>query len=192
MGTPRKPQPILGSRLKDLRMSRGMSLKEVSEETGMSTSYLSLVETGRNEPTAGRLVSLLDFFEVELEDVIPEREMEGPVVLRVDDRQVLSSGDPSVRTEPLASWTFSEMTTASVRFDAGAELSVAASPAGPEFALLLAGELQIDFSDETSLVLRQGDSVCFEASRRHRCVNVGETEAHVITFKNEPRRGLES
>jgi quercetin dioxygenase-like cupin family protein len=49
----------------------------------------------------------------------------------------------------------------------------------------------IDFSDETSVVLREGDSVWFEASRRHRHLNVGDTEAHIITFKSVTDYGLE-
>lgn len=181
----RNPQPFLGRRLKALRVTRGLSLKDVSAKTGLSTSFLSMVETGRHELTVGRLVSLLDFYEVDLGDVIPEREMEQPVVLRIDDRQILDSDDHRVRTEPLAAWHNGGMKPASVRFDSGAELSVDASPVGPEFALLLSGELKIDFPDDTTIVLREGDSVCFEGSRRHRCMNTGEGEAHVITFKNE-------
>jgi transcriptional regulator with XRE-family HTH domain len=191
MAEPRKPQPLLGSRLKELRISRGLSLREVAGRTGLSTSFLSLVETGRNELTVGRLVTLLDFYEVELADVVPGRDAEQPVVVRHRDRRVSRSRDRGIKTEPLAAWRFGEMATASMRFDAGAELSLSTSLPGPEFVLLLSGELQIDFADETSVVLREGDSVCFEASRRHRCVNVGDGEAHVITFKNEPRRGSE-
>jgi transcriptional regulator with XRE-family HTH domain len=191
MPAPRKPQPLLGSRLKELRMSRALSLRDVAAQTGLSTSFLSLVETGRNELTVGRLITLLDYYGVELGDIVPGQATERPVLVRLDERQVLSSGGTGVKTEPLAAWHYGEMATASVRFEAGAELSLATSSPGPEFVLLLAGEVQIDFADETSFVLRQGDSVCFEASRRHRCVNVGDGEAHLITFKNEPKRGSE-
>ena len=187
----RKPQPLLGRRLKALRVSRGMSLKEVSTGTGLSTSFLSMIESGRHELTVGRLVTLLDFHGVDLGDVIPERDVERPVVLRSEERQVVASSDERVRIEPLATWHYGEMRTASMRLDAGAELAVTAAAAGPEFVLVLTGEVQIEFADETPVVLREGDSVCFEASRRHRCMNTGEREAHVISFKNEQQRGWE-
>jgi quercetin dioxygenase-like cupin family protein len=149
-----------------------------------------MVETGRNELTVGRLVTLADFYEVALVDILPQRDMEQPVVLRREDRLALDSADQRVRTEPLASWHYGGMTTGYLRFDVGAELSEAAPQAGPEFVLVLSGELMTDFADETSVVLGEGDSVWFEASRRHRHVNVGDREAHIITFKNEKNRGV--
>jgi transcriptional regulator with XRE-family HTH domain len=184
-------QPALGRRLRALRVSRGLSLKEVGLGTGLSTSFLSMVENGRTELTVGRLLTLLDFYAVDLRDLVPEREIEKPVVLRSDERRIVESADPRVRTEQLARWHFGDMSTASVRFEPGAELPSSASHAGPEFLLLLSGELAIEFADETSVVLAEGDSVCFEASRRHRCANTGDGEAHLITFKNEQQRGWE-
>jgi transcriptional regulator with XRE-family HTH domain len=186
-----RPQPALGRRLKALRVSRGLSLKEVGLGTGLSTSFLSMVENGRTELTVGRLVRLLDFHGVDLRDLLPEHDTDRPVVLRSTERRVVDSPDTRVRTEPLATWHYGELSTAAMRFDPGAELPVGAAQAGPEFVLLLAGELEIGFADETSVVLGEGDSVCFEGSRRHRCTNTGDGEAHVITFKNEQQRGSE-
>jgi transcriptional regulator with XRE-family HTH domain len=175
-------QPTLGRRLKALRVSRGLSLKDVAAGTGLSSSFLSLVETGRNEMTVGRLVTMADYYEVGLGDLVPERNMGQPVVLRRGDRRSFESHDRMVATEPLASWHHGEMTSALRRFDVGGELREAAPHAGPEFVLVLQGEVAIEFADDTSVVLREGDSVCFEASRRHRHVNVGDEEAQLITF----------
>jgi transcriptional regulator with XRE-family HTH domain len=184
-----KPQPALGKRLKALRLSRGLSLKEVAGETGLSASFLSLVETGRNEITIGRLVTIADFYEVSLGDLIPERGMEQPVVLRRGDRLTIDSPDRRVTTEPLASWHHGDMASGFQRFDVGAELAEGARQTGPEFVLVLSGELTVEFSDDTSVVLGEGDSVWFEASRRQRQVNTGDCEAEVITFKGAMRTG---
>ncbi|MFT3863627.1 MAG: XRE family transcriptional regulator [Solirubrobacterales bacterium] len=180
-------QPTLGRRLKALRVSRGLSLKEVAGKTGLSASFLSMVETGRNEMTVGRLVTMADFYEVGLGDLIPAREMEQPVVLRRDDRLAFDSPDHRVTTEQLSSWHHGEMTSGLVRFDVGAELTEAVPQAGPKFVLVLVGELAIEFADDASVALAEGDSVWFEASRRHRLVNVGEGEASMITFRGSPR-----
>jgi transcriptional regulator with XRE-family HTH domain len=178
-----KAQPTLGRRLKALRASRGLSLKEVAAETGLSASFISMVETGRNEITVGRLVTMADFYEVGLSDLIPERDRKQPVVLRRDSRSVLESPDRNVRTELLASWNHGDMTGGFVHFDVDAELTELTPHAGPEFVTVLAGQLSIQFSDDTAVVLREGDSVWFEASRRHRYVNVGDGETHIMTFK---------
>jgi transcriptional regulator with XRE-family HTH domain len=178
-----KPQPMLGRRLKELRVSRGLSLKEVAAGTGLSSSFISLVETGRNEMTVGRLVTMADFYEVGLRDLIPERDTEKPVVLRRGDRLAFDSEDHRVKTEMLAAWHHGENASGYLSFEPGGELEEVAQYAGPQFVLILAGEVEIRFSDDTSVVLYTGDSVWFEASRPHRHVNVGEVEARVVTVK---------
>jgi transcriptional regulator with XRE-family HTH domain len=184
VGTP-KPQPVLGRRLKALRVSRSLSLKELGAKTGLSSSFLSMVETGQNEMTVGRLVALANFYEVGLSDLIPESGFGQPVVLRRDDRQAIDSPDRTVRTELLASWQPGEMTTGLQRFEVGAELTETAPKTGPKFVLVLDGELRIEFSDDSSVVLAEGDSVWFEGSRKHRYVNVGDREAHIVIFRSE-------
>jgi transcriptional regulator with XRE-family HTH domain len=182
-----KPQPMLGRRLKELRVSRGFSLKEVAAGTGLSSSFISLVETGRNEMTVGRLVTMADFYEVGLRDLIPERDTEKPVVMRRDERIAFDSEDQLVKNEILAAWHRGEMTSGFLTFEVGGELHEVAQYAGPQFVLILAGEIEIEFSDDTSVVLHEGDSVWFEASRPHRHVNVGEVEARIVTVKGSVR-----
>jgi transcriptional regulator with XRE-family HTH domain len=186
-GLSQKAQPGLGRRLKALRVSRGLSLKEVAAETGLSASFISMVETGRNEITIGRLVTMAEFYEVGLGDLVPDREMSRPAVLRRSERQTINSADQRVRTELLASWHHGEMTSGFLRFEAGGKLSDVAPHAGPEFVLALVGEVTIEFTDDTSIVLKEGDSVWFEASRRHHLLNPGFTEAHVAIVKGVAR-----
>ena len=46
----------LGARLRELRRSRGVSLAEVAEGTGISASFLSTVEKGKSDITVSRLM----------------------------------------------------------------------------------------------------------------------------------------
>ncbi len=186
-GGPAKPQPTLGRRLKALRTSRGMSLKEVAAETGVSASFLSMIEMGRNEMSVGRLVTMAEFYEVALGDLIPERATDQPVVLRHDDRRAIDSRDNRVREEMLASWHHGDMTSRFIRFEVGGESREAGRQAGPEFALVLGGELKIEFADDTSVVLVEGDSIWFEGSRSHRLLNTGDRELCIVTFKGVMR-----
>ena len=121
-------QPALGRRLKALRVSRGLSLKEVGAETGVSSSFISMVETGRNDLSVGRLVMLADFYGVGLDQILPGRGSDQPVALR--------PADPTA-------------------------LDVAA------LVFVRRGELMIDFAEESSVVLGEGDSVWFEGGRTY-------------------------
>jgi transcriptional regulator with XRE-family HTH domain len=74
-------QPALGRRLKALRLSRGLSLKQVAAATGVSSSFISMVETGRNDLSVGRLVMLADFYGVAVDDILPARRADRPLAL---------------------------------------------------------------------------------------------------------------
>jgi transcriptional regulator with XRE-family HTH domain len=80
----------LGTRLRSLRSERGLSLSQLEAATAISSSFLSLVESGKSDITISRLVRLADFFDVELNDLV-----EGS---RVDRRplEVIRDGDGSV------------------------------------------------------------------------------------------------
>lgn len=60
------PQPDLGTKLRALRTDRGLSIAEVADATGISASFLSLVENGRSDIAIGRLMRLIDFYGVGL------------------------------------------------------------------------------------------------------------------------------
>src|SRR5215467_475214 len=86
----------LGTRLRALRTERGLSLSQLEGATSISSSFLSLVESGKSDITISRLVRLADFFDVELGDLVGGS--------RTDRRpfEVVRDGDGSVvvsRTE---------------------------------------------------------------------------------------------
>ena len=122
-------QPALGRRLKALRTSRGLSLKELGAETGVSASFLSMVESGRNDLSVGRLMVLADFYGVGLDDVLPGRRTDRHLAVRHAD---------------------------------SAGLDVAA------LVFVRSGELMIDFAEESSVVLAEGDSVWLEGKNLSR------------------------
>src|SRR6185312_7290963 len=80
----------LGTRLRSLRAERGLSLSQLEAATNISSSFLSLVESGKSDITISRLVRLADFFDVDLNDLV-----EGS---RADRRplEVIRDGDGSV------------------------------------------------------------------------------------------------
>jgi transcriptional regulator with XRE-family HTH domain len=57
--------------LRDLRRNRGLRLDDVAEKTGISKSYLSLLERGLREPTPVIAKKLGDFYGFKVTDVWP-------------------------------------------------------------------------------------------------------------------------
>ncbi len=51
-------------KLKQLRIDRGLKLREVAEKTGFSVSQLSNYENGHAAPPSNVLLTLLEFYKV--------------------------------------------------------------------------------------------------------------------------------
>ncbi|OQA47091.1 MAG: anaerobic benzoate catabolism transcriptional regulator [Firmicutes bacterium ADurb.Bin300] len=62
----------LGDFLKELRERKGVSLKKVEDETGISNAYLSQLETGVRQrlPNPDRLKALADYYNVSLQQLL--------------------------------------------------------------------------------------------------------------------------
>ena len=57
-------------RIRELRQNNGLTLKEVSEITDLSVSYLSDIERGRTVPSLSTLTKLSEAFEINLTDLL--------------------------------------------------------------------------------------------------------------------------
>ena len=57
---------LLGDVLRDQRMRRGMTLREVSKEARVSLGYISEIERGQKEASSELLASLCGALEVEV------------------------------------------------------------------------------------------------------------------------------
>lgn len=63
---------LLGDVLRDQRMQRGMTLREVSKEARVSLGYISEIERGQKEASSELLFSLCTALDLPLSDVLRE------------------------------------------------------------------------------------------------------------------------
>ncbi|HEU5038968.1 MAG TPA: helix-turn-helix transcriptional regulator [Nocardioides sp.] len=61
---------LLGDVLRDVRMQRGLTLREVSAEARVSLGYISEIERGQKEASSELLASLCGALDVPLSDVL--------------------------------------------------------------------------------------------------------------------------
>jgi transcriptional regulator with XRE-family HTH domain len=63
---------LLGDVLRDARMQRGMTLREVSADARVSLGYISEIERGQKEASSELLASLCAALDLPLSDVLRE------------------------------------------------------------------------------------------------------------------------
>ncbi len=75
---------LIGSRIKQLRRTRGMSQEELSEKIGMSSKYLSSIERGRENPTLDTFLKLAHALNIEIFELFHyTREMSSKDLMKV-------------------------------------------------------------------------------------------------------------
>lgn len=74
--------------LKNIRLSKGLTVDEVAQKTGLSKAQLWSWESGRREPDLAALVKLADALDVSLDMLVRGKEKEPPKTERLEDNVV--------------------------------------------------------------------------------------------------------
>ena len=62
----------IGNTIRDFRAKQGLTLKEISKKTGLSTGYLSKVENAKKSPPVSTLLSIAKALEVNISEIFGE------------------------------------------------------------------------------------------------------------------------
>lgn len=83
-------------RLKELRLSQGLSLRELEKKTGISNSGLSKLESGQSNGTVEVLKTLADFYNVSLDYITcrPINNMVDEMIKVLVEQKVIVPGEP--------------------------------------------------------------------------------------------------
>ena len=148
----------IGPRLRALRRDRGMTLEDLSAETGISVSGLSRLESGKRRPTLELLIPLARAHRIALDQLIGAP----------------ATGDPRVHLKPLRHRRGSvvvPLTHYPGRLQVFKQV-IAPRPrkllthAGYEWLFVLAGELSLVIS-EREVTLRPGEVAEFDTTEPH-------------------------
>ncbi|WP_256974043.1 cupin domain-containing protein [Rhodococcus sp. NCIMB 12038] len=186
----------IGVAFKRARLQKKMSLRQVAEPLGISTSLLSQVENQKTQPSVKTLFGLAAVLGVSLDEIatggtgldgaevrLAQNQDTAAGIQRAIDNPVLEM-EKGVRWERLATGGRTDIEPLFVTYEPGASSSVDGKlmrHAGVEFAYVLEGtlRLKLDFDEHE---LRAGDSFCFDSCRPHLFYNAGDVAARGVWF----------
>lgn len=182
----------IGARLRHERQTRGISLRKVAQDLGVSASLISQVETGKTQPSVATLYALATLMSISVDDLLgletDHATASIPAVANLDlqrgSQNPVIEMENGVRWERLAMGRQGDVDALLVTYQPGASSSLEGKlmrHAGSEYAYMLEGEitLQLEFD---SHVLSAGDSLHFDSSRPHMFSNLGELPAKGLWF----------
>ncbi|MGH7725042.1 MAG: helix-turn-helix domain-containing protein [Candidatus Eiseniibacteriota bacterium] len=180
----------LGRKIKQERLRRSLTLKDIEAKVGISATHLSEVERGKSSPTVGVLEKIARALGTRSALLIDAAAGLPVSHTRPGERRVVLNQNGTVRTESLSdSFPGSEVSILLKTYQPGSGQQLEPrGHEGEEFVHILGGRLRVVVGDE-EFVLEPGDSLHFKSTRPHAFENVGDGECSVF-MATCPRFGL--
>ena len=165
-------------RLKQMRAQRGVTLADLSERTGISTSTLSRLENGQRRPSLELLLPLAQAYRVPLDDLVGAPEV----------------GDPRIRLKPrhMHGRTVLPLTRGpngvqawKIVIPVGQSTPEPRAHDGYEWLYVLSGRMRLILGEQ-DLVLGVGEVVEFDTSLPHWFGSTGDGPAEVLSIFGRP------
>ena len=168
----------IGNIIKLARKKNKTTLNELSDKTGLSVSYLSLMERGLNDPTLENLNKVCTALNLTLSDLIIMAENSAAVVVHPENRETLFSTDGYLYETAFNGTHNMNLIFMTVKNN---ELHVSTAHVNDEIGHIVSGSMLIDI-DGVSYEAKAGDSIYVEAGKNHSYRKTSEEDCVTIWF----------
>jgi transcriptional regulator with XRE-family HTH domain len=181
-----EPQTDVGERVRAIRQLRRLTLRDVSERTGLSESFLSQAERGRTSASIVSLQRIAEALGVAVSDFFSPDTTHRPLVLRRDARQFVAWGKLG-RKALLTPKPFRHVEVVVAELDPGGSTGEETYRHGDseEVFYVLSGRVRLQRAADI-FELGAGDSVQYRSSTPHRVVNDSMERAEVMFVVSPP------
>lgn len=176
----------IGSKIKRLRLQRGLTQEELADRCELSKGFISLLERDLTSPSIATLVDVLECLGTDLPQFFTEKAAR---------KVVFSEADTSVKYDEeglkgfirwlVPSAQKNRMEPILVEIGPGGETDEDDPHEGEEFGYVLSGSVQIVLGDRL-MRARKDESFCFEPTAVHKLTNPGKTAARVLWVATPP------
>ena len=157
---------ILGERLRNLRLKTRKTLKEVSETTGLSISFISTLERGGTGASVASLRQFAQAYGMTMRELFGAELNQEHLLVRQADRPVMR-WDNDVRFEEMAAggWL---MNPSYIKAPPDTGSGGFYSHDGEEFVHVVFGTLYVELKGQGTFRLARGDTLYFPSNIPHR------------------------
>ena len=178
----KKSQPI-GKRLIKLRRKQGLTLKNLANETGLNTKYISQIEKGEVIPPVAVILRLSRSLEIDSSILLKEEK-------RMAGKQKVQ--DYQKRTEDYTYQTLTpeakhkHLKAFKIFIDPKSDhKGISYQHLGEEFIYVIRGKIEVTVGENKN-ILRSGDSLHFNSSIVHKLRNISAEKADLLVVLYTP------
>ncbi|RJP18025.1 MAG: XRE family transcriptional regulator [Candidatus Abyssobacteria bacterium SURF_5] len=176
----------LGDFLKQARLSREMTLEELSEKCGYSKALISRVENNNVSPSITSLAQMAAALELKLYDVFASCDGDEPVIVRKDERRRFSQMDGRQDIEFLTNGAYAKkMQPLLISLNNGLNDNTCTGHKGEEFLHILQGKAEVVVNG-ARFILGAGDSIHFRSSSPHCYRGIGKGKTISLKVVSPP------
>jgi transcriptional regulator with XRE-family HTH domain len=163
---------VLGERIRRRRKERGLSLRALGEEIGVTASFLSQIERGLASPSINTLRRVAEALDTPIFQFLADSQEKSPVV-RQGERIEIKLPHSRLTYQLLTPDLNRKMEVFLAELEPG-EFNIAMPLSQPteECILVLQGQLEVELED-ASYGLEAGDSIYFEGALLRKLQSVG-------------------
>ncbi len=165
----------IGSKLRELRRARNLTLRSVAQEIGFSIALLSQIEKNNISPPIPTLSKLAKFFNVKMSSLFAEKdEPRKYEIIRKNERKTVShvvshtgNRHPHSYESFSAKMRTKKMTPFLITLSIENLENTTYSCQGESFVFILQGTLEMQLNNQ-EIALGEGDCIYFDTSLEHR------------------------
>lgn len=176
----------VGRQLRALRVRRGLSQRKLAQRSGVSNATVSLIESGRSDPSLGMLKRLLDTLGVSFADFF-SGSSRGGVQVFFDSAELTEIGSGAISYRQVGNdLSERDLQILFETYQPGADTGQSMlSHEAEEGGVILQGRLEVTIGDQVK-TLAAGDAYLFDSRRPHRFRNTGNVPCVVVSACTPP------
>ncbi|MDO5713295.1 MAG: cupin domain-containing protein [Tissierellia bacterium] len=177
-----------GNKIRVLRKSKNMSIKDLAEKSDLSTGLISQIERDLVSPSVNAMTRIVQALDSTMGEFFDEEfTKESPIIIKKDKRKEISVNDMHRVSEVLSPTDNRLIEMVLMRLgkhDGKGHLKLS-SHEGEECGYIIQGRMTILIEDEV-YELEAGDSFYFESTKPHQYVNYDDEECISIWAMTPP------
>ena len=182
--------PVFGD-IRRIRRSKGITLKQMAQKTGISLNYLSQIERGKTNPSIGLIKKITNalgvpFMGLGNEDFPSGNSSQDVAIVRRDMRKMLVFPKSKLKSYLLTPDLQRKLEVLLSEVKPGTKTEgVWYSHEGEEFGFVLEGRYEVTVEDKI-YILEEGDSIYFPSDLPHKMKGIGNKPCRTLWVITPP------
>lgn len=170
----------LGNRVRELRLERNFTIRQLSELSGVSVNTLSMIENCKTSPSVSTLRQIAAALQIAMPKFFEPQKHESNLVYMPGAKRKRATPSPSIHLEALCRDLSGNVLDANVIFmEPGGKSGFIPPHSGYELVYCLQGKV-LYTADEEHYMLEPEDSVSFLANVKHKFQNLDQGISRIL------------